>query len=192
MRVCVYCSSSSEVDEVYNQAARELGRLIGEKGHTLVYGGCNLGLMGKLGRAVKAAGGRVVGIIPQRLKEYGLAFQQADEMIVVESMAERKALMEKHAEAFVALPGGLGTLDELLQVLTLKQLGFLRGAVVLLNVEGFYELLLAHFEELYAQRFAKPEFRALYHVVAHPAEALEYLEGYQDVPLPRKWFGARG
>jgi len=188
LRICVYCSSSSAVDEVYAQAARELGRLIGMRGHALVYGGCDLGLMGELGRAVKDVGGQVVGIIPRRLEEYGLAFEGADEMIVVESMAERKTLMEKKAEAFIALPGGFGTLDELVQVMTLKQLGYLQGAIVLLNVAGFYDHLLAHFERLYQQHFAKAEFRQLYRVVAHPAEALEYIESYTGIELPRKWF----
>jgi len=188
VHICVYCSSSSVVDEVYTQSARELGRLIGARGHVLVYGGCDLGLMGELGRAVKATGGRVVGIIPRRLKEYGLAFAGADEMLMVESMAERKALMEEKAEAFIALPGGFGTLDELVQVMTLKQLGYLQGAIVLLNVAGFYDHLLAHFEQLYQQRFAKAEFRQLYHVVAHPAEALECIESYAGIELPRKWF----
>jgi hypothetical protein len=154
----------------------------------LVYGGCDLGLMGELGRAAKAAGGQVVGIIPRRLKEYGLAFAGADEMLVVESMAERKALMERKAEAFIALPGGFGTLDELLQAMTLKQLGYLQGAIVLLNVAGFYDHLLAHFEQLYQQRFAKAEFRQLYHVAERPAKALGYIESYASIELPRKWF----
>ncbi len=188
MHICVYCSSSSAVDEVYAQAARELGYLLGVRGHVLVYGGCDLGLMGELGRAAKAAGGRVVGVIPRWLKDCGLAFREADELLVVESMAERKALMGEKAEAFIALPGGFGTLDELFQTMTLKQLGQLHGAIVLLNVAGFYDHLLAHFERLYQQRFAKDEFRQLYHIVAHPVEALEYIQSYTGAELPRKWF----
>lgn len=188
MRICVYCSSSSAVDEVYVRAARELGRLIGARGHVLVYGGCDLGLMGELGRAVKAAGGQVVGVIPRWLKDGGLAFREADELLVVETLAERKALMEGRAEAFVALPGGFGTLDELFQTLTLKQLGQLRGAIVLLNIGGFYDHLLAHFERLYQQRFAKAEFRQLYRVVTQPVEALEHIESYTGIELPSKWF----
>ena len=102
-------------------------------------------------------------------------------------MAERKAQMIAHADAFVALPGGFGTLEEVLEVMTLKQLEYLRSAIVLLNVAGFYEPLLAHFERLYQQRFARPEFRALYHVTATAADALDYIEGYHEVALPRKW-----
>jgi cytokinin riboside 5'-monophosphate phosphoribohydrolase len=187
-RICVYCSSSSAVEGIYNQTARELGRLMAQAGHTLVYGGCQVGTMGKLAQAAKAAGGQVIGVIPRNLLQRGLGYLEADELIVAETMAERKALMERHAEAFIALPGGLGTLDELAQVLTLKQLGLVHGPIVILNTQGFYDLLLAHFERLYAQRFAKPEYRQLYHVASTPAEALEYIEGYREGSLPGKWF----
>jgi len=188
MRICVYCSSSSAVDSVYVQAARELGRLIGARGHALIYGGANVGLMRELARAVKAEGGHVTGVVPERLRRLGLADGEADELLYTATMAERKALMEQRAEAFVALPGGFGTLEELLQVLTLKQLGYLRGAVVVLNTAGFYEHLLAHWEELYRQRFAKEDYRALYHVAQTPLEALEHIEGYTEPDLPTKWY----
>ncbi len=187
MRICVYCSSSSAVAGVYNRAARELGRLIASRGHTLVYGGCDVGTMGELARAATVAGGRVVGVIPKRFQEYGLAYTQADETLVTDTLAERKALMVHNADAFVAMPGGLGTLDELSEVLTLKQLGEVHGPVTLLNIEGFYEHLLAHFERLYQLCFARPEYRQLYHVASTAAEALEYIENYQQEALPDKW-----
>jgi cytokinin riboside 5'-monophosphate phosphoribohydrolase len=188
LRICVYSSSSSVVAEAYVRATQELGRLIVERGHSLVYGGARIGLMGELAGAVKAAGGHVLGVIPRRLLEYGLAYEAADEMVVVETMAERKALMEQRADAFVALPGGFGTLDELSQVLTLKQLEMARGPVALLNTAGFYSHLLAHWEQLYQQGFAKPGYRQLYYVAEKPVEVIDYLEGYQDSSLPRKWF----
>jgi len=187
LSICVYCSSSSAVDGVYRDATRELGRLIAVRGHTLVYGGGTPGLMGDLARAVKAGGGRVLGVIPRRLAEFGLGYAEADHLLVTETMGERKALMIEHAEAYVALPGGFGTLEEILEVITLKQLEYLRGPIVLLNTGGFYEPLLAHFERLYEERFARPEYRALYHVAAEPADALDYIEGYADTALPRKW-----
>lgn len=187
MRICVYCGSSTELDGVYVRAARELGRLIGERGHSLVYGAGNIGLMGEVATSVKGAGGHVTGIIPQRLVSYGLASDCIDELIVTETMAERKALMESKGEAFVALPGGFGTLEELLQALTLKQLQYLRGPIVLLSVEGFYDGLLAYFEQLFAQRFAKAEFRKLYAVVSSAAQALDYIESYREADLPLKW-----
>ena len=187
VRICVYCSSSANVDEVYSQVARDLGLLLGAGGHTLIYGGASIGLMGALARATKEAGGRVVGVIPRVLRDYGLVYAEADEVIVTETMAERKALMEQRAEAFMALPGGFGTLEELLQVITLKQLRYLDYPIVLLNIGGFYDVLLAHFERLYQQRFARPEFRQLYHVAPTAAEAMRYVETAESVALPRKW-----
>jgi uncharacterized protein (TIGR00730 family) len=194
LRICVYCSSSAAVHAAYVKASCTLGRELATRGHTLIYGGADMGLMGTLARAVHTAGGRVIGVIPRRLAERDLAFRQADELLVAETMAERKRWMEERAEAFIALPGGFGTLEELLQVLTLKQLGYLRAPIVLLNVRaepstvGFFDHLLAHFEWLYKERFAKPEYRALYHIAATPAQALDYVEHYTATALPTKWF----
>ena len=188
LSICVYCSSSSAVDGAYRDAARELGRLIAARGHSLVYGGANVGLMGDLARAVKDGGGRVLGVIPRRLVEFDLSFAEADHLLVTETMGERKALMIEHADAYVALPGGFGTLEELLEVMTLKQLEYLRGAIVLLNTVRFYDPLLAHFERLYQERFARPEYRTLYHVAADATDALDHIEGYAEGVLPRKWF----
>lgn len=187
MRICVYCSSSGAIPEHYNEAARELGRLIGERGHTLVYGGCTVGAMGELARAVHAAGGQVMGIVPRAFMERGIAYFQADELILTATMAERKAEMERLAEAFIVLPGGFGTLDELFQTLTLKQLGQVDGAVVLLNVAGFYDGLLAHLERLYSERLARAEHRTSYYVASSAREALDYAESNRETPLPPKW-----
>lgn len=188
MHICVYCSSSSAVDGIYHEAAREFGRLLAQRGHSLVYGGVRVGLMGELARAVKAGGGHIVGVIPRRLQEFDLVYQEADEIIVTDSMAERKQVMEQRAQAYVALPGGFGTLEEMVQALTLKQLKYIRGAMVLLNVGGFYDPLLAYFEQLYEKNFAKAIHRQLYHVADTPARALDYIEGYRYKPLPEKWF----
>jgi uncharacterized protein (TIGR00730 family) len=194
LRICVYCSSSAAVHVTYVQAARTLGQDLATRGHTLIYGGADVGLMGALARAAHAAGGRVIGVIPRRLAERDLAFRQADELLVAETMAERKRLMEERGEAFIALPGGFGTLEELLQVLTLKQLGYLQAPIVLLNsmadspTSGFFDHLLAHFECLYRERFAKPEYRALYYVATTPSEALDYVEQWTPHALPGKWF----
>ena len=187
VRICVYCSSSSVVDEAYVNAARELGRLIGERGHSLVYGGASVGLMHELAQSVHDAGGRITGIIPRRLAEYGLVESLADELVVTESMAERKSLMEERGEAFVALPGGFGTLEELLQIITLKQLGYVQGAIVLLDVAGFYMHLIQHFERLYRERFAKPIYRQLYHLAGTPDDALSHIERYNPTDLGSKW-----
>jgi len=187
VRICVYCGSSNELDDVYVRAACELGRLIGERGHSLVYGAGNIGLMGQLAASVKAAGGHITGVIPERLASYGLASEYIDELVITRTMAERKALMESKGDGFVALPGGFGTLEELLQAITLKQLHYLHAPVVLLNVAGFYDALLACFERIYALRFARSEARQSYRVATTPAEALDYIESYREDNLPLKW-----
>lgn len=181
MNVCVYCSSSSAVAEPFRRAARELGQLLAANGHTLIYGGCHVGLMGEVARAAKANGGRVVGVVPRTFADYGLVFEPLDELIVVDSLAERKDIMERRAEAFIALPGGFGTLDELLQVIALKQLGLLEGPIVLLNVQGFYDHLLAHFEVLYRKGLAKPEACG-YSVALDAREALAHVEASVVAP----------
>lgn len=188
MRVCVYCSSSSDVAECYKEAARELGGLIATHHHELIYGAGNIGLMGELAAAVKAGGGRVVGVIPRRLADYGLGYDLADEMIITETMAERKSEMERRAEAFICLPGGIGTLEELLQVLTLKQLRYLSAPVVILNSAGFFDHLLIHMQRLVDEAFMRVEFLNLYHISVYPADALAFIETYQEPDLPQKWF----
>lgn len=188
MRVCVYCSSSDAVDGAFVTAARDLGHEIARRGHELVYGGASVGLMGEVARAAKEAGGRVTGIIPARFAQRALVYQDADEVIITDSMAERKALMIERSEAFVALPGGFGTLEELSEVLTLKQLGQLNGALVLLNTGAFYDRLLIFFEQIFALAFARPEYRSLYYLAADASAALNHIEGYVPVALPDKWF----
>jgi uncharacterized protein (TIGR00730 family) len=188
VRICVYCSSSDAVDEVFVREARELGHEIGSRHHELVYGGACIGLMGELARAATAAGGRVTGVIPRRFAERELTYTAADEVIITESMAERKALMIQRAEAFVALPGGFGTLEEISEVLTLKQLGDQNGALVLVDLNGFYAPLMAYFEQFYTLSFARPEYRALYYLAPGARDALDYIEHYVPVELPGKWF----
>jgi uncharacterized protein (TIGR00730 family) len=173
--VCVYCSSSSAIAPHFAEAAVELGTLLGRQGLALVYGGASVGLMGVLAQAVQRHGGRVIGFIPQSLRDREIAYEAADELVVTRDLRERKALMESRADAFVALPGGFGTLEEVLEILTLKQLRAHQKPVVFLNTAGFYDPLLAVFEQLREQRFARPESRQAYHVVAEPAEAIQWL-----------------
>ncbi|NLX35909.1 MAG: TIGR00730 family Rossman fold protein [Chloroflexi bacterium] len=189
MHICVFCSSSAAVDQPYVDAAVELGRLLGQHGHSLVYGGSNAGLMGELARAAQAAGARVHGVIPRMMVDYGVAYAEADRLIVTETMAERKEIMEQDAEAFVALPGGFGTLEEIAQVITLKQLRYLGGPVAFVNTRGFYDGLLAFFEQLYRERFAHAAYRDSYFVHASPAAVLDYIERYESLEAPLKWVG---
>ncbi len=188
LHVCVFCSSSDAVDTVYLQAAEALGAELAKRGHTLVYGGASVGLMGALARSVHAHGGKVVGVLPQSLRVKEIAYAAADELVITSDLRERKAVMEARSDAFLALPGGFGTLEEMIEILTLKQLDLHRKALGWVNVNGFFDPLLAMFERLYAERFAKPEYAGLYHVAPSPAEALDYIETYRWHDTGSKWW----
>ncbi|MBW3659519.1 MAG: TIGR00730 family Rossman fold protein [Actinobacteria bacterium] len=188
MRFTCYCSSSSTVDEHFREAARRLGGAIAARGDELVYGGTSVGLMGVLAEAVRAGGGRVSGVVPELMEARGLADHAADELVVTEGMSGRKQEMITRADAFVALPGGFGTLEELFEVLTLKQLGYHRKPIVLLDVQRFWTPLLELFETLYATGFARPEYAALYHVAADVEDLLAYVDAYDPEDLPTKWW----
>jgi len=155
--LCVYCSSSNEVAVDYHRHAQKLGQQIADKQWGLVYGGGKSGLMGAVAQGVKQAGGHVVGIIPHFMIERELAFKEANELLTVETMAERKLAMIERATAFVALPGGIGTLEEISEVITLKYLGKLNKPIIFYNQNGFYDDLLKFFERMASERFRKME-----------------------------------
>ncbi|MEX1177096.1 MAG: TIGR00730 family Rossman fold protein [Nitriliruptor sp.] len=188
MRVTTYCSSSEAVDERFTAAVHAYGTALGEAGHDLVYGGTAVGLMGVVSRAVRAAGGRVTGVLPQLMADRGIADGDCDELVVTEGMGGRKQEMIARADAFVALPGGFGTLEELLEVLTLKQLGYHRRPIVLLQVDGFWDRLLAFFEQLYDGAFARADYRRLYTVTADLDELLAAVGREPEGELPTKWY----
>ena len=176
LSICVYCSSSDAVGETYARAAEELGAEIGRRGDTLIYGGGRLGLMGRLARAVHSHGGRVIGVIPERLVEKKLAYHEADELIVTDGMHDRKAIMEERADGFIALPGGFGTLEEIVEVLTLKQLRFHSKPIVFLNTCNYYDPLLDFFEAFYRKKFAEARNRDLYYVASESKDALSHVD----------------
>ncbi|HEX9370943.1 MAG TPA: TIGR00730 family Rossman fold protein [Roseiflexaceae bacterium] len=177
MQLCVYCASSNHIPEHYFALARTLGAEIGRRGWTLVYGGGSVGLMGVVAETVGATGGTVVGIIPQALLDREVGFLDADELIVTATMRERKRLMDERAEAFVALPGGFGTLEELLEIMTLRQLGYHDKPIVIINAGGYFDPLLAQFERIFVEGFAHDRSRDLYAVVADIDAALALLSG---------------
>jgi cytokinin riboside 5'-monophosphate phosphoribohydrolase len=185
--ICVYSSSSCNIDDVYFEAAAELGRQIALQGDTLLFGGGLLGLMGATAKAIHQNNGKVIGVIPKALNLQGVVYESCDELIITEGLRERKAIMDSKSHAFIALPGGYGTLEELLEIITLKQLGYHNKPVVILNVNGFYQNLLAFFEQFIDQRFAKPDCRKLYQVVDNVQEALAYIDAYQPFVFREKW-----
>jgi uncharacterized protein (TIGR00730 family) len=190
--MCVFCSSSDAVDPIFFDAAAQLGALIVRRGWTLIYGGGRIGLMGALARAVHQNGGQVIGVIPEALQAKGLAYPAADELVVTRDLRERKAVMESRADAFVGLPGGFGTLEELLEIVTLKQLKFHTKPIILVNTRGFYDPLQHMFERIYQERFAKPDYRQLYHIASDTQAIFSYIETYQPAQLEDKWFKDQG
>jgi uncharacterized protein (TIGR00730 family) len=176
LSVCVFCSSAGGLPQEYRSAARELGRELAGRGHRLVYGGGNVGLMGELARSVHDHGGTVVGVIPQGLVDRELAYDPADELLVTGTLRERKAEMDARADAFVALPGGFGTLEELLEVLTLRQLRLHDRPIVLLNVAGYWDPFLAMVSDMVAQGFAPLGEGGLFQVAKTAAEAVDLAE----------------
>ena len=177
--LCVYCSSSNKIAEKYFDVADEMGQALVERGYRLVYGGGQVGLMGRLAESVHERGGTVCGVIPEALRDReGVAYDVADEMIVTNTMQERKAEMYSRADAFVALPGGFGTLEEFMEVLTLKQLGYHHKALVMVNTDGFYDALIGFFGQLYDEGFAREKHSDLYQLVDSPQEAVDYVATY--------------
>jgi uncharacterized protein (TIGR00730 family) len=172
----VFCSSAGGLPDEYLQAARDLGRELAGRGHRLVYGGGNVGLMGELARSVHEHGGTVVGVIPQGLVDRELAYDGADELLVTETLRERKAEMDARADAFVALPGGFGTLEELLEVLTLRQLRLHDRPIVLVNVTGYWDPFLAMVSGMVDQGFAPLGQGVLFQVASTAAEAVDLAE----------------
>ncbi len=186
--VCVYCSSSAAVDSRYRDAAAELGASIARSGRTLVFGGVDVGLMGVLAHAARSGGGRVVGVIPSLINDRGITFEEADELILTKDLRERKAVMESISDAFVALPGGFGTLDEVMDVLSQKQLGLHRKPLILINTDGYYNPLSEQFELMYERNFAKGVYRQLLRFEENVGGVMEYLASYTPPILETKWF----
>lgn len=174
-KICVYCSSSDTIDQKYFVVAEKLGEALAKQGATLVYGGGNVGLMGKIALSVQACGGKVIGIIPKRLVEREVAYRSCDELIITKTMRERKALMDEKSDAFITLPGGFGTLDEVMEAITIRQLGFHQKPIVFLNTDGFYNHLLTFFEQLYIQGFAGRQMTKHYQVALSVEEAVQFV-----------------
>jgi len=189
--LCVYCASSDRIDPKYATAATLLGKLMVEQGWGLVYGGGKTGLMGAVARSVKSNGGHVVGVIPDFMKARELAFDEADELITVITMRERKLLMETRADAFVTLPGGFGTLEEIMEILTLRQFHVVKKPCVFLNQDGFYDDLLRLFEKMLAEKFFKPSNMDLFRVANTVEDVFSQIELAADAKLEPKWFDTR-
>jgi len=187
--LCVYCSSSRHLAPDYFAAAEAVGRGMVERGWGLIYGGGNIGLMGTVARGVKAAGGHVIGVIPEFMKSRELAFLEADELVTVATMAERKQTMLARADGFLALPGGIGTLEEMAEALTLRYLAQLNKPAVFYNQNGYYDDLLRFFDRMTRERFRTSGMHGLYAVAATIDEIWPHLDAPHPYEADRLWKG---
>ncbi len=188
MNICVFSSSSNAIADAYVSEAIDLARLIGQSGFCLINGGSNVGTMDVITREAGKNGAKTIGIIPQKLRDFNLASIHAHEIIVSGDMMERKFRMRELSDAFIALAGGFGTLEEILEVITLKQLSYHNKAVVFINTNDFYDDLFRQFEKSYDEKFAKENYRKLYYIAEDAEQAMNYIVNYKPEEAVNKWF----
>jgi uncharacterized protein (TIGR00730 family) len=186
VRICVFCGSNPGTDQTFAAVARELGRSIAAAGHGVVYGGGRVGLMGVVADAALEAGGEVLGFMPQALVDREVGHRGLTELLVTDSMHTRKAAMADHAAGFVALPGGFGTLDEVLEILTWNQIGTIAKPVAFLDVNGYFTSLFRFFEDAVAAGLIRPEHRAMAQRAEEVSEAIAIATG-PPPSSPSKW-----
>jgi uncharacterized protein (TIGR00730 family) len=185
--ICVFCGSSPGADPDFTTSARELGKLMGQRGITLVYGGSNIGLMRAIADACLAEGGHVIGVMPQGLIDREVAYTDLKEFHVVESMSIRKEKMAVLSDAFIAMPGGIGTLDEIFEAMSWNQLEIMDKPVALLNTKGFYDQLVSFLDYTVEQKFVRPEHRNNLLVDENPEKLLEAIDNYVSLKVDSKW-----
>ena len=185
--VCVFCASSANIDERYLEAARELGRLLAREGWRCVNGGGAVGLMGAVTDGALDAGGQVTGVIPKFMVDNGWCYDRLEDVIVTADMHQRKYMMSEMADAVIAMPGGVGTLEELLETLTWRQLGLVKVPVIILNTLGYFDQLIAMLDHAIDEGFMKPSHAQLWTVADTPAEAIAMLENVKPVSFESKY-----
>lgn len=174
--ICVFCSSSEQIDGKYKNIATELGKIIGQKGFDLVHGGGQIGLMGAIAASVQANGGKVTGILPESLNLEGIASETDDEIIITKDMPDRKAEMRRRSCAFIILPGGFGTLEELFETITLKQLDYIDKPIVLFNINNYYDELITFLRKAVDMKFISEDHYKLLHISNSCEETIQYIE----------------
>ena len=184
--ICVFCGSSTGENEIYAEAAKSLGKLMVNQGIALIYGGAKVGLMGIIADEVLANGGKTIGVIPDFFSDKEIAHTQLTELIYVKSMAERKAVLAELSDAFIAMPGGFGTLDELFEMMTASQLDLHKKPVGILNVNHFYNALIAQVDRMQSDQFMKLIHREMLLDDENPMDLIEKMRNYQP-PSQEKW-----
>ena len=185
--VCVFCASSANIDGRYLEAARELGKLLAQGGWRCVNGGGAVGLMGAVTDGTLDAGGQVTGVIPKFMVDNGWCYDRLEDVIVTADMHQRKHMMSEMADAVIAMPGGVGTFEELLETLTWRQLGIVKTPVIILNTLGSYDPLLAMLRHAIDEGFMRPDHSRLWTVAATPAEAIASLENNDPITFDSKY-----
>ena len=186
--ICVFASSSNHLDEIFYKDARDLGLLIGQNNYNIVYGGSKLGLMYACAGAVKETGGKIIGIMPEKIANFGCANpEDCDEFILTAGMRERKAKLDEISDAVIALSGGYGTLEELAEIIVQKQLAYNNKPIVILNTDGFYDKLIEFFDVIIKRNFANPASINLFYIAKTPQEAIDYIKNYQPVEYDVKY-----
>lgn len=187
-KVCVYCSSSGALAEKFYEDARELGTLLGQNNMDLVYGGSNVGTMYETAKTAKKSGSKIYGVMPEKLYAFGVSSNECDEFYLTKEMRERKAKLDELSDSIVAMAGGFGTLEEVAEMLVQKQLGYNNKPIVFLNTNGFYNNLIAFFEDIVVGSFAKDTARNLYFVADTPQEVIDYLlkYNYKQIELSKE------
>lgn len=185
--VCVFCASSANIDARYLEAARELGQLLAQGGWRCVNGGGAVGLMGAVTDGTLDAGGEVTGVIPKFMVDNGWCYDRLEDVVITADMHQRKQMMSEMASAVIALPGGVGTLEELLETLTWRQLGLVKVPVIILNTLGYYDALLAMLQHAITEGFMKPSHAQLWQVAATPAQAVAMLDDGTPVEFESKY-----
>ncbi len=183
MKICVFAASSRELEQVYYDGAFALGWELARRGHTMVFGGGTSGLMGAAARGVTGAGGSLIGVAPRFFDEPGILYEHCTELLFTETMSERKKLMEDLSDAFVTLPGGIGTFEEFFEALTLKQLGRHAKAMAVLNINGYYDAMEAMLQRAVEERFFPEDGHGLYAMFDSPSALMDYIESYTAVPM---------
>ena len=184
--ICVFGASSNKIDEVFLDDAFAVGSLIAKNGYGLVFGAGDSGLMGRAARGAESLGGRIIGVIPEKLNKKGIYFEHCTERIETETMHERKSLMERMSCGFIALAGGFGTIEELMEVVTLKQLGYFDRPIVILNTAGYFDSLIKQLEICVEKGFTHGEYSSIYHVSSSPEDAVGYCVDYRGMRIRDK------
>ncbi len=186
--VCVFASSSNNLSEDFYRDAAKLGALLGQAQMNIVYGGSRLGLMYACASEVKANGGKIYGVMPEKLRDYGVGNpEDCDEFFLTSGMRERKAKMDELSDAVIALAGGFGTLEEISEMIVQKQLGYNQKPIIILNTNGFYDSLINFFEDIITQGFAKKNTKELFFIANSPEAVMNYISNYD--PLTVKFAG---